>query len=59
MFQGMPYFSLKYCFFTAAGSALLRLLLREEKNIFEVLVPFSNSTYTVHNRLHFQAATGF
>lgn len=31
MFQGMPYFSLKYCFFTAAGSALLRFILTERK----------------------------
>lgn len=38
MFQGMPYFHLKYGFFTAAGSALLRFILteRDKKNLWSI-----------------------
>lgn len=32
----MPYFSLKYCFFTAAGSALLRFILAERKTLWSI-----------------------
>lgn len=40
MFQGMPYFSLKYCFYTAAGSALLRFILTERKKNRWSIGPF-------------------